>query len=239
MVDPAKVTVILNLESPKNVKQLRATLRNTRYYRKFIKGYAQITMPMEELLKKYVMVCWDEDCQCSLDVLKENMVTSPILVFLKWKKEFHVHLDVYCIALGMEYDFELVVKPGRFNAAPDYLSRIEMGEEPNSLEERFPDAQRFVVHVVDDHFMDIIYFITMGTTPKGYSTQQKKELVVRALDFLVFAGHLYKIGMDEILRRYVPEFECVSIFVEAHGGEAGGHYIGKVTTQKILCARLW
>jgi len=29
------------------------------------------------------------------------MVTMPILVFLDWKKEFHVHVDVSCIALGV------------------------------------------------------------------------------------------------------------------------------------------
>ncbi len=29
------------------------------------------------------------------------MVTAPILVFLYWKKEFHVHVDASCIALGV------------------------------------------------------------------------------------------------------------------------------------------
>ena len=28
------------------------------------------------------------------------MVTTPILVFLDWKKEFHVHFDASCLALG-------------------------------------------------------------------------------------------------------------------------------------------
>lgn len=29
------------------------------------------------------------------------MVTAPILVFPDWKKEFHAHVDVSCIALGV------------------------------------------------------------------------------------------------------------------------------------------
>jgi len=37
---------------------------------------------MERLLKKDVTFCWDDDCQKRLDVLKEKMVTMPILVFL-------------------------------------------------------------------------------------------------------------------------------------------------------------
>ena len=55
---------------------------------------------MEKLLKKDVTFLWDDDCQKSLDTLKEKMVTMPILVFLDWKKEFHVHVDTSCIALG-------------------------------------------------------------------------------------------------------------------------------------------
>ena len=72
MVDPAKIAVIINLEPPSNVKQLCATLGHTRYYRKFIKAYVKIIVPMEKLLKKDAMFCWDDDFQKSLDVLKEK-----------------------------------------------------------------------------------------------------------------------------------------------------------------------
>jgi len=73
--------------------------------------------------------------------------------------------------LFQEYDFEVIVKSGRLNEGPDHLSRIEIGEEPNSLEEGLPDAQIFAVHVADNHFSNIIQFLTMGTAPKGYSMQ--------------------------------------------------------------------
>ena len=57
MVDPVKIVVILNLEAPRSVKQLCTTLGHTRYYKKFIKGYSQITALMEKLLKKDVLFC--------------------------------------------------------------------------------------------------------------------------------------------------------------------------------------
>ena len=57
MVDPVNIIVILNLEAPRSVKQLHATLGHTWHYKKFIKGYAQITVPMEKLLKKDVTFC--------------------------------------------------------------------------------------------------------------------------------------------------------------------------------------
>jgi hypothetical protein len=51
-MDPANIAVIVNLPPPKSMRQLRATLRHTRYYKFFIKGYAQITALMEKLLNK-------------------------------------------------------------------------------------------------------------------------------------------------------------------------------------------
>lgn len=86
MLDPTNIPIIVNLEAPRNVKQLRLMLRHMGYYRKFIKEYDQITVPMEKLLKKDIKFCWDEECQSNLDVLKERMVTTSILVFLDWKK---------------------------------------------------------------------------------------------------------------------------------------------------------
>ena len=71
------------------------------------------------------------------------------------------------------------------------------------------------------------------------TTQQKKQLVVRATDFTLIAGQLYKIGLDEILCRCVLEHENPLILAEAHSGATEGHYAGKATAQKILTARLW
>lgn len=47
MVDPAKIVVILNLQAPHSAKQLRTILGHNGHNRKFIKGYAQTTAPME------------------------------------------------------------------------------------------------------------------------------------------------------------------------------------------------
>jgi hypothetical protein len=100
LVDPAKIAVIVNLPPPKRVCQLRERLGHTRYYRKFIKWYAQITMPMEKLIRKDTKFQWNEDYQHGLDTLKEKMVTAPILVFPDKEKTFHVHVEASFIALG-------------------------------------------------------------------------------------------------------------------------------------------
>jgi hypothetical protein len=55
---------------------------------------------MENMLQKDTKFQWNDECQHSLDILKEKMVTTPILVFPDWEKTFHVHVDASTIALG-------------------------------------------------------------------------------------------------------------------------------------------
>ena len=100
LMDPSNIVVIFYLPPPSTAKKLRTTLGHTGYYRKFIRGYAKLTTPMEKLLKKDVKFQWSEQCQESLDFLKNKMVTTPISVFPRWKKEIHVHVDASFVALG-------------------------------------------------------------------------------------------------------------------------------------------
>ena len=100
-MDPTKVALILDLKPPTSIRQLRETLGHTCYYKSFIKGYAQITSPMEKLLKKEDKFQWNDDCQKGLDTLNKKIVTALILIFLEWKTEFHVHVDASSIDLGV------------------------------------------------------------------------------------------------------------------------------------------
>lgn len=60
------------------------------------------------------------------------------------------------LLLFQEYDFEIIVKPGRLNARPNHLSILETGEEPTNAEDNLPNVQLFTIRVADDHFSDII-----------------------------------------------------------------------------------
>jgi hypothetical protein len=98
-VDLVNIAVILDLQPPTSVRRLRETLGHTRYYRKFINGYAHITTPMGKLLKKEAKFQWNEDFHKGLDTLKQKLVVVSIMIFPYWKKEFHVHVDASSIAL--------------------------------------------------------------------------------------------------------------------------------------------
>jgi hypothetical protein len=74
------------------------------------------------------------------------------------------------LLLFQEFDFEVIVKPGKLNVGPDHLSRVTNGEEPTNLEDNFPDAQLFSVQVVDEYFVDIIEYLSTGIAPQEFIT---------------------------------------------------------------------
>jgi hypothetical protein len=111
------------------------------------------------------------------------------------------------LLLFQEFDFEVIIKLGKLNAGPDHLSWVTNGEEPMSLEDNFPDAQLFSVQIVDDHFAEIIQYLSTGIAPQYYTTAQKRNLVVHATIYQLITRHLYKMSADNILRRYVLEHE--------------------------------
>jgi hypothetical protein len=60
-----------------------------------------------------------------------------------------------------------------------------------------------------------------------------------ATDYQIIVGKIYKLGLENILRRCVLNHERQDIPWEFHSGVVGGHVRGKYTTQKVLQARLW
>jgi hypothetical protein len=55
------------------------------------------------------------------------------------------------------------------NKGPDHLSKLEHGEEPTSLEDTPSDAQLIAIRNIDDHFADIVQFLSTGMTPSEHT----------------------------------------------------------------------
>jgi hypothetical protein len=100
LVDPNKVVVIVNVSLPTSAKELHSTLGHTWYYRGFIRRYANITAPLENILKKVEVFQWNPECDKAFETLKEKLNTTPILIFPNWENDFHVDVDASGIALG-------------------------------------------------------------------------------------------------------------------------------------------
>jgi hypothetical protein len=79
------------------------------------------------------------------------------------------------LLLFQEYDFEIIVKPGKLNAGTDHLSKITNGEESKNLEENFTDANLFSIQIVDDYFANIVGLLRTRMAPKEFTDVQKNS----------------------------------------------------------------
>ena len=67
--------------------------------------------------------------------------------------------------LFQEFEFEVVVRPGRLNVGPDHLLRINTGEDPIGVEDDIPDAHLFRIEVVPAELEEIAQFLENGQAP--------------------------------------------------------------------------
>ena len=104
--NPKKIATIVNWPRPKNITQIRSFLGFCNYYRKFIKGYAQVARPLYQLLtgenakKKTNEVEWTEQCEQAFSKLKEICSDTSILAYADYNKHFKVHTDASEQGLG-------------------------------------------------------------------------------------------------------------------------------------------
>jgi hypothetical protein len=61
-LDPRKITTIQNFPTPNTTTNVRAFLRLTKYYRRFIVGYVKIAEPLLTLTKKECKFIWTPIC---------------------------------------------------------------------------------------------------------------------------------------------------------------------------------
>ena len=97
--DPKKIVVINSWPVPASIKELRSFLGLAGYYRKFIKGYATISKPLTDLLKKGAFE-WSEVTQQAFEILKQALVAASVLAIPDFAKEFVVETDASRMGIG-------------------------------------------------------------------------------------------------------------------------------------------
>ena len=100
MVDEDKITSVLSYPRPKSQKDVRAYLGLCNYYRKFVKGFAQIAQPLNRLLSKDVKFEWTAECENAFNKLKKALTESPILVFPDFSARFYLYVDASTQAIS-------------------------------------------------------------------------------------------------------------------------------------------
>jgi hypothetical protein len=77
-----------------------AVLGLTGYYRKFIKGYAELALPLYKLLTKGVPFSWGEEHQKSFVALRKAVIDKPILMLPRRSEPYDMHTEASDFAIG-------------------------------------------------------------------------------------------------------------------------------------------
>lgn len=88
-----KIQSVINFPRPQNVHGVRQFLGLASYFRKFIKNFAQIALPLTLLLKKDISWEWSQEQESSFQVLKAKLVERPILAIYDREAVTELHTD--------------------------------------------------------------------------------------------------------------------------------------------------
>nr|GEX85556.1 reverse transcriptase domain-containing protein [Tanacetum cinerariifolium] len=143
---------------------------------------------------------------------------------------------LWWILLLQEFDVIIRDKKGAENLAADHLSRLENPHQ-NELEKK-EITETFPLENFGDSstpwFFKIANYHARNFIMKGMSSQQKKKFFKDVKHYFWNDPYLFKICVDQVIRRCVHGQEAVDILTACHNGPTGGHHGANFTAKKSL-----
>ncbi|RDX95136.1 Retrovirus-related Pol polyprotein from transposon 17.6, partial [Mucuna pruriens] len=78
-VDKAKIDIISSLPNPSSMREVRSFLGHAGFYKRFIKNFSKLALPLSKLLQKDVEFKFDQPCIEAFQELKNRLTSTPIL----------------------------------------------------------------------------------------------------------------------------------------------------------------
>ncbi len=114
----SKIDMIVNWPTPTNVHEVRQFLGLATYYRRFIRNFAKICVPLHDLLKeedvekrkkKFRRIIWTAMCANAFRTLKQALTSGPILRQPDTRRAFVIETDasewaIGCVLLQVDTD---------------------------------------------------------------------------------------------------------------------------------------
>ena len=99
-VDPSKVETVQKWPRPTSVTEVRSFLGLAGYYRRFVKDFSRIAVPLTRLTRKNVKYVWTDSCEESFQRLKNCLTSAPVLALPSGSGGFTVYCDASRVGLG-------------------------------------------------------------------------------------------------------------------------------------------
>ncbi|XP_003370753.1 retrovirus-related Pol polyprotein from transposon 412 [Trichinella spiralis] len=98
--DPEKIKAVEQWPTPRCAKELQQFLGLASYYRRFVKGFAQLAEPLHRLSEKGKQWNWTDQCEKAFAFLKTQLTKQPVLAHPNFKILFVVDTDASGDGLG-------------------------------------------------------------------------------------------------------------------------------------------
>ncbi|KAD5961707.1 hypothetical protein E3N88_13180 [Mikania micrantha] len=99
-VDPSKIQTVKQWETPRTPTEIRQLLGLAGYYRRFIKNFSKIALPLTTLTQKNQPFIWDSQQEEAFQLLKHKLCNAPILTLPEGTDNFTVYCDASLQGLG-------------------------------------------------------------------------------------------------------------------------------------------
>nr|GEW09244.1 putative reverse transcriptase domain-containing protein [Tanacetum cinerariifolium] len=99
-VDPAKIEVVKNWETPTTPTKVRQLLGLAGYYQRFIEGFLKMSKPLTKFTQKRKKYIWEEDQESAFQLLKQKLYEAPIIALPEANDDFSFYYDASLQGLG-------------------------------------------------------------------------------------------------------------------------------------------
>ena len=191
--DKEKVEAILDLEIPRNVKELQTFLGMMVYFASYVPFYAWIVAPLFKLLKKDQAWNWGEAQQQAFELAKQVLTNAPVRAYAIPGKPYRIYSDAcdYGIAAILQQVQPILVKDLRGTKAYEKLKKafdrgdkvpklvVSIGKDkddvpiPGEWNENFEDTE--------SHIEQVIAYWSRSLKPaeQNYSPTEREALALR------------------------------------------------------------
>ncbi|CAA7028556.1 unnamed protein product [Microthlaspi erraticum] len=204
------------LPVPKTVKDIRSFLGHAGFYRRFIKDFSKIARPLTRLLCKETDFEFDEECHKSWTLLKDALVSAPIVQAPNWDHPFEIMCDAsdYAVGavLGQKIDKKLNVIYYASKTMDDAQCKYATTEKELlaivfafekfrsyivGSKESFDEKVRLeeVKALRDENlpwYADIVNFMVSGEVPSSFDAYKRKKFFKDARHYYWDEPYLYK-----------------------------------------------
>jgi hypothetical protein len=94
-MDPVKLSGIRDWPTPTSVKQVRGFIGFANFYRRFIKKFSKLVLPLNNLLRKDTKFDCNNQCQEAFETLKGRFLQEPVLMMPDHSKPFQMHQNTH------------------------------------------------------------------------------------------------------------------------------------------------